>query len=295
MGPHGVLGGKRVGQDAGQWTVVADRSGEHVRDAVRHQGVHDAALHEPLADGLFDRARAPNRVDRAHVQAMPAFHAFTGARHSQRRAEDGGLEIVHRDGVATEQRVAVTVVDEPDHVLPRARMHERGSDDPENLAAALLLFAQELRQHIVIHRPLAGHFRRHEAEFVGAVCAAQKTFDVDEDSLGAVFRRSHSHRVAVAHSARLGNDEIVGSGLHDHAIHARQARPPPPARQLHVRRQVRSRKKTVGKDPVGGCGREPCIGRTGQRRRGKVRWSILKARTTHRPVKIPEVKRLSQE
>src|SRR5206468_9092084 len=98
--------------------------------------MHDAALDEPLGHGLLDRPGAPDRVDGPHVQSVPALHTLARARHPERRAEDRRLEIVHRYSVAAEQHVAVAVLDEPDHVLARARVHERGSDHPEDPAAA---------------------------------------------------------------------------------------------------------------------------------------------------------------
>ena len=140
-------------------------------------------------------------------------------------------------------------------------MHERGSDHPEDPAAAHLLHAEQFREHAVVHRPLARHFRRHKSEFVGTVGAAEKTLDVHEDPFGAVLRRSDRDLVALAHAARLGDHQVVAARLHDHAVHARQAGTTPSARQLHVRRQIRGRKKTVGKNPVGRCGSESRLGR----------------------------------
>ncbi len=169
VGTHRVLRRQRVGNDVRQRAVVANRPGEHVWDAMRHERVHDAGLGDALRDGLFDRAGTANRVDRPHVQAVPAFDAFAFARHPERRTEDRRFEIVHGDGISPEHRAHVAVLDEPDHVLARARMHQRGSDHPQNLAAAGFLFAEQLCEHAVIHRPLARHLGGHEAEFVGAV------------------------------------------------------------------------------------------------------------------------------
>ena len=226
-----------------------------------HQSVHDAALHGPLGHRLLDRPGAADRVDGPHVQSVPALDAFARAGHPEGRAEDRGFEIVHRDRIAAQQRMTIAVFNEPDHVVARARVHERGSDHPEDPAAAHFFQAQQLRQDAVVHRPLARHFRRHKSEFVGTVGAAEKTLDMYEDPVGAILRRSDRDLVALAYAARLGDHQVVAARLHDHAVHARQAGTTPSARQLHVRRQIRGRKKTVGKNPVGRCGSESRVRR----------------------------------
>src|SRR6266511_400360 len=176
---------------------------------------------------------------------MPAFDTFTGARHPQGRAEDRRLQIVDGDGVAPEEHVDVAVFDEPDHVLARAGVYQRGTDDPEDLATALLLGPKQLRQHAVVHRSLARHFRRHETEFVRTVGAAEKALDVNEDPFGAVFRRPHGDLVALSDAPRLGDHQVVTGRVHDHAVHPWQAWTTPAARQFPGGRQAGSRRKTV--------------------------------------------------
>ena len=105
-------------------------------------------------------------------------------------------------------------------------MHQRRTDHPQDLAAALLLLAEQLREHAVVHGPLARHLRGHEAELVGAARPAEKPFDVHEDPFTAVFRRSDGDLVAAPHAPRLGRDEVVRAA-HDHAIHPGEPRPAP--------------------------------------------------------------------
>jgi hypothetical protein len=78
----------------------------------------------------------------------------------------------------------------------------------------------------VVHRPLARHFGRHEAEFVGAAGPAQESFGMHEDAFRAVFGGADCDFVARgAHAPRLSDDQDRRPGaVHDHAIHARQAR-----------------------------------------------------------------------
>ena len=172
--------------------------------------MHDAALHGPLGHRLLDRPGAADRVDGPHVQSVPALDAFARAGHPEGRAEDRGFEIVHRDRIAAQQRMTIAVFNEPDHVVARARVYERGSDHPEDPAAAHFFQAQQLRQDAVVHRPLARHFRRHKSEFVGTVGAAEKTLDMYEDPVGAILRRSDRDLVALAYAARLGDHQVVG-------------------------------------------------------------------------------------
>src|SRR3989475_9162480 len=56
----------------------------------------------------------------------------------------------------------------------------------------------------------------------------------------------------------------------------------------------RGRKKTVGKNPVGGCGLEARVGSPRERRRFEVGWSILEAGATHRTVNIRGTNPLTQ-
>jgi hypothetical protein len=160
-------------------------------------------------------------------------------------------------------------------------VHERGSDDPDDLAAPLLLLAEQLRQHRVIHGPLAGHLGLHEPELVGAVDAAEEALDVHVDPLAPVLRLAERDGRTPRHLAGLRHHELAGRVEHDRAVHAGKPRAPPRAGDLEVGRQVRGRKKAVGKDPVGGCGLEAGVGSRRERGRVEVRRSVLEARTLH--------------
>src|SRR5438445_12144198 len=85
--------------------------------------------------------RATDLVDRAHVQRVTAFDPLARARHAEGGAEQRRFEIVHRDGVAPEKRLDVAVLDEPDHVLAGARVHDRGTHHPADPAAPLPLLS----------------------------------------------------------------------------------------------------------------------------------------------------------
>src|SRR5438876_995248 len=187
--------------------------------------MHDPRAHETLPHGGRDPAGAPDLVDGTHVERMAAFDTLPRARHTERRPEDRGLEVVNRDGVATEERLHVAVLDEPDHVFARPRMYQSGAHHPDDLPAALLFLSQELRQDRVVHGSLARHFRLHEAELVGAVTAAEEAFGMHEDALAAILFRADGHGLPFAHPARLRRDQVAPAVPHDHAIHARQTRP----------------------------------------------------------------------
>src|SRR5256885_815065 len=96
----------------------------------------------------------------------------------------------------------------------------RRTNHPQDLAAPLVLFTKELRQDTVVDRPLARHFGRHEPELVRAVRAAEKSFDVHEDTFAAVLRGADDERIAAADAPRLGDDQVVLARPDDHAVHA---------------------------------------------------------------------------
>ena len=251
-GAHRVLGGERVGEHLGERTVVSDRARQDVANLLPHQRLHDAALHEPAAHRRLDRPRAAHGVDRPHVQRVSPLDPFPRARHPQRGAENRRLEIVHRHRVPAQEGAHVAVLDEPHHVFAGPRVHEGGADDPHDAPAPVLLFTEQLREDGVVDGPLARHFGLHEPELVGAVPPAEEPLGVDEDALAAVLSRCDRNLVVLAHLARLRGDQLAPGRLHDHTIHARQARPPPRPVHLHVGRQVARGEETVGENAVGG-------------------------------------------
>src|SRR3989454_525814 len=225
-----------------------------------HEGVHDPRRHDSPLHRPGDATGPTDGVDGAHVERVPALDPLAAARHAQRGAEDRGLEVVHCDGVAAEQRAHVAVADEPDQVFARPGMHQRGPHDPQSLAAALLLLAQQLRQQAVVRRPLAGHFRLHEAELVGAVTAAEEALDVYVDALAAVLRRADGDRRALLAATRLGHHEVAVRVEDDHAVQPGEPRWAPCTAHLDVGRKVRGRKKPSGRTPSAGAGSKRASG-----------------------------------
>ena len=210
---------------------------------------------------------------------MAAFHALPRARHPERGAEDCSLEIMHGDGVSAEECLHIAVPDEPDHVLARSGVHQRGPHDPEDLSPALLFLPEQLRQDRVVGGPLARHLRLHETELGGAVAAAEEPFGVHEDAVAAVFLGTGGHCVALAHLAGLGRHQVARRLAHDDAIHPGEPGPAPDTPRLDVRGQVGGREKAVREYAVGRRRLEPCIRSLRERRRVKVGRPVLKRGT----------------
>src|SRR5207245_3097194 len=114
------------------------------------------------------------------------------------------------------------VLDEPDHVLAGARMHERGPHDPDDPAAPLLLLSQQLGQHGVIDGPLARHLRLHEAKLVRAVAAAEEALGMHEDALAAVLFRAAGDRLPLAPISRFRFHKVAGRVARYDAVNAAQ-------------------------------------------------------------------------
>jgi hypothetical protein len=113
---HGALALDDVGVDVGQGAVVADGTHEHERLAGLDHRVHDAAGQHPGADGLADRSRGADRVDRADVVLVAVRHTGAlGEVDAEGRAEQRGLDVVGGQCVAGEQDVDVAGPHQPHH------------------------------------------------------------------------------------------------------------------------------------------------------------------------------------
>ena len=142
-----------VGDDIGQGTVIADRTGEDGFDVVAHTFVHDAFAQNALLDGGAQIAGAANRVDRDHVVAMPALDGLTGVkRNAERCAEERGFDIVRGNRVSAKENLDVPRANDTGKELPSATMHDRGTGDDENFAAVRACFLHRFRD-LFDHEP----------------------------------------------------------------------------------------------------------------------------------------------
>ncbi len=209
-------------------------------------------LMSPVSTAAFDGAERPHPVDRPHVEAVPAFGGLAGVGHPEGGAVDGGLDVVDADGVAGQHRLHVALADEPLEIGPRAGVHQRRPDHPEQVAAALPFLAQAGGEFLVVDRALAAHLGGHEAELVGAVRARQEAGGVHEHALRPVLGLPHHDLLAGLEPARFDDLQRLPAP-HDHAVHARAAGhdPPPPA-EVHVGREVRGGEEALGEHAVGG-------------------------------------------
>mgnify|MGYP003694268235 CR=1 FL=1 len=195
--PHRVLGLERIAVAPRQRAVVPNGPGEHVRNLVGHERVHDAALDQSCLHRLLDGAERSNLVDRPHVKAMAAVGGLSGAGHAQCGAEDRGFDVVNRDRIRRRGPPARTVADEPLEVSPRAGMHQRRSRHPDEVTALRLFLVEPRGELLIVDRALTAHLGGHEAELVRAMRPAEESFGVNVDALGAVLRQSHGDRVAL--------------------------------------------------------------------------------------------------
>ena len=149
----------------------------------------------------------------------------------------------------------------------RARgVHQRRSDDPDQVAAAALLLAHPRRELLVVDRPLAAHLGGHEAELVGAV-GAEEALGVDHDPLGAVLRLAHRHQLALPGGAARWSPGPRPASRSRSPCAAGWARP---SRRRGRRWEVRGGEEAFRQNAVGGQRLEARLGRAGERRLAEI-------------------------
>ena len=173
-----------------------------------HDGVHDAALDDALLHRGTDRSCGTHLIDRAHMLGVTALGRCALRIHAQCRTEDGGFDVMDRDGVAGQQCADETMLDEPGHVRTRAAMDECRPGDPDHIAVLLPLIDEELRQLLIVDRLLATDFGRHELELV-AVGHRTKGACMHEQSVAAVLVPPDGDALTAPHAAAFADPEGV--------------------------------------------------------------------------------------
>jgi hypothetical protein len=201
-------------------------------------------LEDLPADRRRDRAAAPDRVDGAHVVAVPLDDGNPRVEvHAQRRAVERPLDVVDGQRVPREHRIDEAARMIRARCSPAARVdhHRSGDGDDPSLPAAHL--SQELGDlaHRDLHALLGGNVARHEDEV-----PALTVLEGREDGDAAV---AADDPVAALHVAQLGADRATARD-HDAAVH-------PLARDLELsspdtdaRAVVRRRIEIVGDGAV---------------------------------------------
>ena len=247
---HRILRLGRIGHHAGQRSVIPNRPGQHEGNLAGYQGVHDSVGDDALRHRRLDRAGGPNPVDGPHVKAVAARGRLAGTGHAEGGTEDGGFDIVHRDGIADQHGVDVPVGNEPLEVGPGPRMHQGRSDDPDQVSAVPAFVFKPIGQLFVVDRTFPAHLGRHEPKLVGAGDPAKEPLAVHHDPLGSVFGQTDRHQLPSGDLPRLDRLQ-PRPPPHDHPIHPGPGRQDPIGPELHIRGQVGGREEVLRHDPVG--------------------------------------------
>lgn len=110
---HSVLRLVGVAVHAGQRTVVADGSGQHVGHAVAHQRVHDAVAHALFFDEPLDGSPIAHAVDGVQVVIVAVGAVLLGVDVlAEGRVEVGPFQIVGGESIAGEDRIGIAGVDD---------------------------------------------------------------------------------------------------------------------------------------------------------------------------------------
>jgi hypothetical protein len=188
-GAHLALGFHYIGDDVGQWAVVADAAGEQEIDIVFHAFIHDAGCEDAFVDRGADRAATANAVDRSQMMLVSGFgNAGVDELDAEAGAEETLLDVVGGQRVAGEKFVDVAAADELTQGRAAAGVDDCGSADDECLAAPSAVgyeVASDLADKGAL-RFLSGDAARHEGEVA---------------TYGGAFGRNDTH-AAVAHHDR---------------------------------------------------------------------------------------------
>src|ERR1700680_3532372 len=240
MLPVAIACRERIGNHLGERAIVADRAREDVGNPLTHARVHDPVPDHALLYCAGDGTRRSHLIDRAHVEAVTTGRRLAGSRHSKRGSEYRSLDVVHRHGVSREERRHETVLDEPDHVRPRARMNQRRPGHPDRVTTAIALFDENVRHQCVVDRLLARHLTRHELEL--ALLVAEEGAGVNVDAFQSVFGAADGDHVAFLQLAPFPDPELVVVE-YERRVHPGLARHAPRTFDANVGRKIRRRKK----------------------------------------------------
>src|SRR3954469_15709251 len=219
---------------------------------------------------------------------MPALGGLAGVAHSQGGAEDGRLDVVHRNRVARQDRLHVTIPNEPFEVGSSARMHQRRAHDPDEITTPSLLFSNPGSQLLVIDRPLTAHFRGHEAELVSPMPSAQKTLGRDHEALGFFLRLSHGDELAPLEPPGLDGLESPAPLGHN-AVHPGAGWRHPGTVHLDVGGKVRCREEALRQHSVGRQRCKTSLGRPGEGRLAEIGHCTGSGGCVHTRVKLGQL------
>ena len=140
----------------------------------------------------------PRPVQHVQMMVVAVGFAFLGIDIlAEGRLEQRSLQIMRRQGIAGQDRIDVTILDQRNHRLFRIGVKDnRRPEHPDNITVFLFI-AQQFIQPVIIAgiRRLAGA-AGPEGESVAIGRPGTKPVRMDQNSFAAVFRASDKHFVA---------------------------------------------------------------------------------------------------
>ena len=159
---------KEIHLRVGQGAVIANGAGQRELDVVPDAFIENAAGERALGDGGGNAAGAADGINRAQVMAVAAVDGDAPLQvDAQGCSEEGLLDIMHGHGIPAEQRLHVTLANQPREVFARAGVDGDGTGDHHGAGAAgaePMEFPGDLLHH-EFHAAFAGNARAHKAEF----------------------------------------------------------------------------------------------------------------------------------
>src|SRR3954470_7817166 len=117
--------------------------------------MHDSGLdHTSFYRPLYGACGA-HPVDRAHMETVATLGRLAGVAHAEGGAEDGRLDVVHGHRIPRQDRLHISVSDEPFEVGSGTGVHQRRPYNPHQVPSAALLFPYPGGELLVVHRSFA--------------------------------------------------------------------------------------------------------------------------------------------
>src|SRR5208337_367662 len=142
-----VLGQVRITDDFGERAVVPDGAGEGVGDSLGHDGPHNAVTDTAQVDGLSDGTESPHAVYGVQVLVMAQKGASLRIDLAPEGGpEEGGLDVVHGEGVAAVQAMDVSPLDQLHEGVPPVPIEDEGRPhDPQNEAPRAFMLQEPVK------------------------------------------------------------------------------------------------------------------------------------------------------
>src|SRR6187200_3319516 len=136
---------------------------------------------------------------------------------------------MHRHRIAGQQRLYKPMPNEPDEVVTGARVNQRRSRHPDDVALTPPLGHEQPGDLRVIDGFFARHLARHEVKVAADVARVREAVRVHEHALATVFGGANDNRIALSNATTFAYPPPAVAATHEATVHPGFARHSPRA------------------------------------------------------------------